>query len=79
MGVVSRFSGRAERSFLGGIVAGMGSAMLSDEIGKAFDAFELPGWFPVRKITEEEEREMEEEKILPRQNATGDDGRTRRK
>ena len=64
MGVVSRCERRASGFLLGGVVAGMGSAMLSEELGKAFDAFELPGWFPVRKITEEEEREMEEEKLL---------------
>ena len=63
-GLYRGLSGAPSGFLLGGIVAGMGSAMLSDEIGKAFDAFELPGWFPVRKITEEEEREMEEEKIL---------------
>jgi hypothetical protein len=57
-------SGAPSGFLLGSIVAGMGSAFLSDELGKVFDAFELPGWFPVRKITEEEEKEIEEEKLL---------------
>ena len=63
-GLYRGVSGAPSGFLLGGVVAGMGSAMLSEELGKAFDAFELPGWFPVRKITEEEEREMEEEKLL---------------
>mgnify|MGYP006952952891 FL=1 len=57
-------SGMPTGFLLGGVVAAIGSVTVSEELAKAFEAFELPGWFPVRRISEDEQREIEEEKVL---------------